>query len=96
MWDFLTFKTFITPSILIMMYYFGVFAIGVFLWLVKPYIKNILEKINLKNSSYLFLTFGVVFFLFQLIWRMMFEMIIGYFNMHDYLQQIAQSLLHST
>ncbi len=52
MWDFLTFNTFVTKNILIIMIFF-LFCIEIFL-------------------------------------RMFFEMLIGYFDMHDYLYKILQ------
>jgi len=52
----------------------------------KKYLKSI--KLNLK-----ILLIGILLFLIaELFWRMIFEMIIAYFNIHEYLYQIVQQV----
>ena len=94
--DFLTFNVFITKYVLIFFYYlFSIgFPIGFLLFKGKilksfPKIARYLkEKTNLK-----FWLIILVLFLFgELFFRMFFEMLIGYFDMHDYLYTIAKGL----
>ena len=103
MWDFLTFQTFIAQDILIIIYYFGAVAIPIFLWHSKGYLqrrfalfaqtgkvlKQQFDTLGIQNRIIVLLGFLAIFLCMELCWRMMFEMMIGYFDMHDYLQTIA-------
>ncbi len=94
MWDFLTFNSFITQDILIFFYYIGATIVPVILWFKKD---TILKKISIieikdKNKTTIFLTILVVFLFIQLCWRMVFETMIGYFDMHDYLYEISKQI----
>jgi len=78
--DFLTFKSFISPTVLVVFYYMGAIVMPMFIWFVSRWL---MKKIAWATMSlgYKFL-FGVVFvlmFLFmELLWRMMFEFLIAY------------------
>jgi len=86
MWDILTFNTFITPDVLIFFYYTGVVFIPIVLWLLR----NSIEKyISLKNRVKMLFVLGFLLIIFELFLRMIFEMLIGYFDIHNYLHQIV-------
>ena len=91
--DFLTFKSFISPTVLVVFYYMGAIVMPMFIWFVAHWLmkKIVFLEQGYKESKkiawatmslgYKFL-FGVVFvlmFLFmELLWRMMFEFLIAY------------------
>ena len=95
MQDFLTFKTFISPTVLIIMYSIGLFVMPLFAWYVVTKIKKYIpsEVIHLKNRAFsqMRLQDKVKVILFALLmllcmeicWRMMFEFLIAYMQMHD-------------
>ncbi len=101
--DFLTFKSFITADILIVCYYIGAIIIPILLYKSRKYlVENVqfirslneifldaFSSLDVKNQRYAKLFFLLMFFSMELMWRMMFEMMIGYFQMHDYLQQMS-------
>ena len=102
MWDILTFNHFITQDVLLLFYYVGLFAIPVILVFSREYlVKNIsiLKKIDdkiqnsldLKEKTIILVSFFVLLIFVELGWRMLFEMMIGYFDMHDYLYDISQN-----
>ena len=108
--NFLTFKTFITPNILIGMYYFGVVLVPIFSWLLVRWLTNKFELLKsvqqlakqslterFKQLSFqnqlLIIGLGLsVFLIMQLVWRMMFEAMLAYFQMRDYLQTLSQPI----
>jgi len=106
MYDYLVFNKFIAQDILIIFYYFGVIVMPILLWYTRSYlIKKVLfiqEVENFVGSYYsglsgqdkrkVWLAVIVLFICMQLCWRMMFEMMIGYFDMHDYLYEMSKSL----
>ncbi len=105
MWNFLTFQTFITQDILITLYYIGAILMPVILWYFKDYLSNhfslfsqidaasrkLFGTLSTQNRILALLGFFTLFLCMELCWRMMFEMMIGYFDMHDYLQTIANN-----
>ena len=106
MYDYLVFNKFIAQDVLIVAYYFGVIVMPILLWYARSYIiKKVLfiqEIENFVGSYYsglsgqdkrkVWLVAVVLFICMQLCWRMMFEMMIGYFDMHDYLYEISEGL----
>jgi hypothetical protein len=101
MQDFLIFKTFITPILLLFIYYIGAVLIPLFSWLVslwikKRYFSNLSNKIKSeikRNTTFLqrLLLIGAFIFCFlcmELFWRVMFEFFIAYFDMHDALMKL--------
>jgi len=56
-------------------------------WVIK--FTDILVRYFPIATSRLILGFMVLFIGFEILWRMMFEMLIGYFQMREYLQHIA-------
>lgn len=104
MLDFLTFNRFATRDISIFLYYFGAIFLPVLLFYVRYYlikkilfaseidkqIKDYYSTLSSKNKRVIWISFIVVFVLMESFWRIIFEMIIGYFDMHDYLQEISK------
>lgn len=90
--DFLTFDSFISIHLLIAAYYAGVVFIPLLAIANRNYLLKWIHAFEEKygfSKRKLFLFLGLFFIIFQIVWRMMFEMIIGYFQMHDYLRQLA-------
>lgn len=56
-------------------------------WVVK--MSDALMRIFPITTSRLVLGFIVLFMGFEIVWRMMFEMLIGYFKMIEYLHHLA-------
>ena len=86
MQEFLTFEKFITQDILIFIYYLGVISLPIFLWVYREKTLQIISKIEKSN---LLILFGIIV-LMEIMWRMMFEAMIGYFDMHNYLQILVE------
>lgn len=100
--DFLTFHTFITPALLIFMYYIGAILIPVISWYLSRWIKKVYfsevpENVKiavathttLKQRLFLFFVFFICFLCIEIFWRVMFEFFIAYFDMHDALMKLA-------
>ena len=101
--DFLTFKHFIAADILIVCYYMGAILMPILLYKSRKYlIENVqiirtlndffldtFSSLDSKNRRYTKILFVLMFLAMELMWRMMFEMMIGYFQMHNYLQQMS-------
>jgi len=90
MYDFLTFNSFITPSVLIVVYYIGVFFLPVVLWIYRKKVQFLYNAYESQNKLKVVLYLLGIFLAMQLFWRMMFEMMIGYFDIHNYLHQMVQ------
>lgn len=90
--EFFTFDAFISIPVLIVIYYIGVVSIPLLTIVNREYIVKLVHFLDTKGTlskGKIFTIFSVFFIIFQIVWRMMFEMLIGYFHMHDYLQQLA-------
>jgi hypothetical protein len=104
MWDFLTFKRFIAQDILILMYYVGAVLMPIALWYFRGYLHKfftpitqsdtafgqLFSSLNIRNRTFILLGFLMLFLCMEICWRMMFELMIGYFDMHDDLHRIVQ------
>ncbi len=104
MYDFLSFNTFITQKVLVIFYYIG--AIGIplimlmyrktfvtkfsFLTTIELWLQTLFNSLKRKDKIVAIIGIVILFLFMELIWRMMFEAMIGYFDMHDYLQQLSQ------
>lgn len=92
--DFLTFQIFITPDLLIIMYYTGAVLIPVFSWYFIHWIKTV-YKTELENNTtfkqrlVVYTAFFISFFCLEIFWRVMFEFFIAYFDMHDALMKLV-------
>ena len=92
--DFLTFQTFITPTLLILMYYVGAVLIPLFSWYLTRWIKTVYKTeietyTTFKNRFIGYTVFLIFFFCMEILWRVMFEFFIAYFDMHDALMKLA-------
>ena len=93
--DFLTFQTFITPSLLIVIYYVGAVIIPLLSWYFVRWIKTVYKteiettSSTFKKRSIGYTTFLISFFCMEILWRVMFEFFIAYFDMHDALMKLA-------
>jgi len=104
MYDYLVFNKFIAQDVLIVAYYFGAIVIPILLWYARSYfIKKVLlikeiesfvgsyyAKLSSQEKRKVWLAFIALFICTQLCWRMAFEMMIGYFDMHDYLYEMSK------
>ena len=100
---FLTFEQFITQDVLIFFYYVGAVVMPVVLYVFRGYLAahiGLFQSINviLKRFYYSFssnekvvfwMIFVTLFLCMELCWRMVFEAMIGYFDMHNDLREIA-------
>lgn len=89
--DFLSFNTFITQYVLIAFYYFSVFLIPLLLYIYRDKINNIFGLSSQKKFMN-FLFFIMLFFMMEIFLRMFFEAMIGFFDLHDYVQLIKSSV----
>ncbi len=99
--DFLTFQTFITPTLLIFIYYIGAILIPIVSWYLAKWIqrsyfselsKSIKEefhaKTTFKQRFIVYAAFILCFLCMEILWRVMFEFFIAYFDMHDALMKL--------
>lgn len=103
MWDFLTFDRFVTQHVLLIAYYVGAVGMPLALWMGRRYLLRkiaLLAQLDLqrqalfgslsrRNQTLVVVLLILMFLFMELAWRMMFEAMIGYFQMHDYLQIIS-------
>ena len=100
--EFLTFETFITPSLLIFIYYIGAIVIPIVSWYLIHWIKTVyFSKKDTKSKEYVrvpitsrqhfvvYMIFFISFLCMEIFWRMMFEFFIAYFDMHDALMKLS-------
>lgn len=92
--DFLTFQTFLTPTLLIFIYYVGAVLIPILSWYLARWIKTVykteIETYTTFKKRFIGSATFLIFFLFmEILWRMMFEFFIAYFDMHDALMKLA-------
>ena len=106
MLNILSFNTFVTQGILIFFYYMGAVVIPVAMYLFKDYLVKHFSLIKAghdklyvfydsfsDNEKKVFWFVSITMFVcMELCWRMVFEAMIGYFDMHDYLFTISQEL----
>lgn len=99
--DLLTFQTFITPTLLIIIYYAGAIFIPLASWYFAKWIQssyfsdiaeNIKEKLQnkipFKQRFTIYVVFILCFLCMEILWRVMFEFFIAYFDMHDALMKM--------
>ena len=102
MWDILTFHRFVTRDVLVVCYYLGAVVMPLVLLLLRrsitrkfTFLQNIERALQkwFKSRSQIekaavWIVFIVGFLLMELGWRMVFEAMIGYFDIHDDLRRI--------
>lgn len=102
MQDFLLFKTFITPSLLLVIYYIGAVGIPILSWYFAAWIhRNYITKVSglvteeikrrttSKQRIYTVIAFVLCFLCMEIFWRVLFEFLIAYFDMHDALIRMS-------
>ncbi|MCF6207264.1 MAG: DUF4282 domain-containing protein [Sulfurovum sp.] len=96
--DFLTFKTFITPSLLVLMYVMGAVVIPfvsyyVGKWLLTRYFSKQKEQFyavtTIKQRIWLLMLFVGCFVCMEIMWRVMMEFFVAYFDMHEALMKLS-------
>ena len=100
MQDFITFKIFISPTLLLLFYYIGAAVMPMFAWLACRWLmekivilkeehkvtKHIAKRsMNLKYRLIFIFLFIIIFLFMQIIWRMIFEFLIAYMQIRDVL-----------
>ncbi len=104
--DVLSFNAFITQDVLVFFYYIGAVLMPVVFYFSRDYLsehislfKTVHDELQTFYSSFtssekaaFWLMFITMFLCMELCWRMMFEAMIGYFDMHDYLHQIVTQM----
>jgi len=104
MQNFLTFKTFITPTLLIFIYFIGAILIPLLSWYIARFVKNtyfshsskqinqtVHQQTSSKQRILMILFFMLCFFCMEIFWRVLFEVFIAYFDMHDALLQLTNN-----
>ena len=90
--NYLSFESFISIPVLIASYYIGALIIPALLWYKRSLVIKITEVLTrafpLFTARILF-TFIILFLICEVVWRMMFEAMIGYFQMREYLQHLV-------
>ncbi len=90
MYDFLAFRAFITPSLLIVIYYFGAAVIPLLSWFAMRWLKRrYFPEFVLPKRFYIYTLFLLCFLCMEIFWRMIFEVMIAYFDMHDALMNMS-------
>jgi len=89
MWNILSFNNFIAQNILILFYYIGAVLIPAVLY----YYRNDAIKYLNKKEKIALIVLIISFFCMELFWRMIFEAMIGYFDIHDYLYEISKRII---
>ena len=102
--DFLNFKIFISPYVLIISYYIGAIVVPVgswFLasWIIRKYTiasdiyesgKSTFKNITRTRDRILLYALFILFFIcMEIMWRMMFEFLIAYLQMREALMQLV-------
>jgi membrane-anchored glycerophosphoryl diester phosphodiesterase (GDPDase) len=96
--DILSFNSFITQDVLIFFYYVGALVIPFVLYYFRDYlikklrVKDFYISLSVTEQKVFWVSFITLFICAELCWRMIFEAMIGYFDMHDYLYEISKKL----
>ncbi len=103
MYNFLSFNTFITQDVLVVFYYLGAIGMPVCFFFCRNYltkhvilfeiielkIKKFYNSFSPKDKFVFWISIIFLFLMMELFWRMVFEAMIGYFDMHAYLYKIS-------
>ena len=102
--DFLTFDAFITQEILLFFYYICALVMPLALWQFRRYLiarlpfcqatsnaaKTFFRQLKFSHRLAIVAIFLALFLTMELMWRMMFETVIAYFQMHDDLHRLIE------
>ncbi len=84
------FRSFVTPVLLLIFYYIGAVVMPLFVWLTWLWLKRkYFPEAVLPKQIYIYTFFLLGILMMELFWRMMFEIMIAYFDMHDALMKIS-------
>jgi hypothetical protein len=92
--DFFTFTTLISPTLLVVVYFVGAIFIPFIGWNIsvkiknKPNTNNLISNTNTLQSKFIAILI-IVFLFLEMLWRIMFEFLIAYFQMHDALLELV-------
>ena len=106
MWEILTFHRFITRDVLVFCYYVGAVVMPVLLYLfrrslirkfallgqIEKTLQRWFKNRSRAEKAAVWIVFVLGFLLMELGWRMMFEAMIGYFDIHDDLHRILMRM----
>ena len=106
MWGFLTFERFVAQDVLMLFYYAGAVGMPFVLWYLRrrlvsalPWcrsadteLRKLYGRLDTGRKIATLLFFISLFLSMELMWRMMFETMIGYFQMHDALMRLAAGI----
>jgi len=102
--DYLTFRSFISPHVLVACYYIGALGVPIGSWFFARWIKRkywfvsdiyessksmIFSITRTKDRMLFYFLFTLLFFCMEIIWRMVFEFLIAYFQMRDGLLELV-------
>lgn len=103
MWDFLSFRTLISPVVLIGFYLLGavIMPVGFWFWLRAQYARTraadakvgqhwLFANLPARVRVRLIVALLIVFVLMEVFWRMLFEFLIIYLHMAEDLQRLVQ------
>ena len=90
MYDLLVFNTFIAKDVLLVINYAGVLFVPLVVGYLyyKGAFAKVLPEWSSANRFWAIMLLMILFLLMQIMWRVMFEVLIGYFDMHDYLHEL--------
>ena len=105
MWHFLTFEFFVAIPVLLLGYYVGAAFLPLTLWLSRHYLLSkfsplnwidqqhnlVFKQLSRRDQVIVIVLLLLMLVAMEIIWRMMFEAMIGYFQMHDFLKSLATS-----
>ena len=97
MQDFLTFKTFISPTVLMVMYILGVFVMPIIAWWMamraRKYLPSemvsipnkVFSKMDIKDKMTVIAMVLFILLCMEICWRMMFEFLLAYLQIREVL-----------
>lgn len=98
--DFLTLKLLVTPYLLLSVYWFGAFVAPIVGWVLALMVCRtqfvtdtmgiVYDYVPSQVKLFTFTVFLMIFFSLELFWRLLFEFLIAYYNIHDALLAMAQ------
>jgi len=102
--DFLTFRSFISPHVLVACYYLGALGVPVGSWIFAQWIKRkywfvsdiyesskttVFNNTRTKDRGLFYVLFASFFLCMEILWRMMFEFLIAYLQMREAILRLA-------
>jgi hypothetical protein len=100
LWNFFRFEIFMAQDVLIALYFIGAVICPFVLWALRgalyrkfAFFKETENKVRThRYAGYVYALFFIAFVFAEIVWRMMFEAMVAYFQMHDYLKTIAENM----